>query len=255
MDYANATLATVDFFANNVAPRVRPFLPMIRTIQTPFLEFQGWPSLFFHTLRARPIIGHLSPLLAFLGTLVISMGGAHARNILLGQPLTMVTSTLLIPKLFMVWAFVQLLPTLVTSLPVRLVILTLTAFARVRVIEFAVSQATLALGASNIFGIMLVAFAQGAGQSLFLMLIRQLMTLPHATTEISPWHFGMQSAVLAAVGLSLSHGSEWQPLVFAALLVWFELMALKFAFSWNSPVVVVKAPANKRKNKNKTKDE
>ena len=47
------------------------------------LELQGFPSLFFHTMRARPVVGHLSPLLSFLGTLLVAMSGSHARDLLL----------------------------------------------------------------------------------------------------------------------------------------------------------------------------
>merc|ERR1711974_175917 len=86
-----------------------------------------------------------------------------------------------------------------------------------------------ALGDDNVLGIMLVAFAQGSGQSFFLAGMRHFMGQEQIWQETHSWHFGLLSATLAACLLTLYRDSPLQPVVWAALLGWFVTMACIFA--------------------------
>ena len=105
------------------------------------------------------------------------------------------------------------------------------------------------LGPGNHLGIALVALAQGCGQSVFLAIVRQLMNQEQIWQETHPYHFGMLSAVLAAVGLTATRDTPYQDVVFVALLVWFEVMAVYFALGGSGAKKDDSKQSSKKKNR------
>lgn len=244
--------ATIAPYVSQVSTALLPFVPLA-TLVRDFGALWGIPSLLFHCMRARPVVGHLSWLPSLLGTALIALAGVHSRQLLLGQSLALaVTAQSFLPLLTACWLLTRLAAPLINALPLRIPILLLTAHARLRMMSVAAEQALQHLGPQNVLGIMIVTFAQGAGQIFFIALLRALMGQPHVWQETDAWHFGLFSALVGSIVLTIFHTSIFQPVAFCVLLLWFSIMAVKLALTTPPKTPVENGHGGKKKNKPKS---
>lgn len=66
---------------------------------------------------------------------------------------------------------------------------------------------------------------------MLIIILRRLLDAPAVAADSASLGFGVVSAVVSGVALTLAHNSPLQPLVFGLLAVWFILYALYHALA------------------------
>lgn len=208
-----------------------------RYVDNPLLDFIGVPRFTAAVLKAKPIVAdaRIGAVGSFLISYFLCFAGAHTRNLLLSQPLAgITTATSSLPVAFAVWFFAySSVGSYFFSLSiVRLILLSLASWSRVRGVVQAVSDAASVLTFErNVLGVLLVAFAQAIGMSLWSSFFKSLLTKDYYPSELHPFSANIIFSLLMAVSLTATHNTPNAPLVVAALSLLGVLLVTKDVIS------------------------